>query len=389
MTTYHEDRLLLPQVQVPSQLNFSFCGGSHMHAVSSSSSSSKQPHELYVGIDIAAATATAAWLTTGVTTGGKAKATTSSKPFTFDQAPKGYAALQRKLQATGISPRHTLIVMEATSTYWIMLAAQLHEAGYQVSVVNPAQAHHFAKAQLKRAKTDNLDAQTLAQLALTLKPQCWTPPPAIYHQLQQRLALRDSLLNLQGQLRNQLHALKHNAVVVPSVQAHMQQLIQTMTEQLHSIEAELEEVIRNDVQWGGTIVRLQSIKGIGLVSATWLVVCTLNFTACPTVEALTSYLGLAPMPRQSGSSVRGRPQIGHSGKERARTALYLATLSAARYNPVIRTFYQRLRAAGKSCKVARCAAARKLLHIAWALIKKQTLFDPSYSQNHPLLQPLS
>lgn len=350
-------------------------------------------YRLFVGIDIAQATATAAWLTTG--TGDEPTSINStSKSFTFDQAPKGYAALHRKLQATTVSPEHTLVVMEATSTYWIMLATHLHEAGYAVSVVNPAQAHHFAKAQLKRAKTDALDAHTLAHLALTLKPQCWTPPPAIYHQLQQRLALRDSLLNLQGQLRNQLHALKHNVVVIPSVQAHLQQLIQTMTEQLHSIEAELEEVVSNDAQWGGAIVRLQSIKGIGLVSAAWLVVSTLNFTACPTVQALTSYLGLAPMPRQSGSSVRGRAQIGHSGKERARTALYLATLSAARYNPVIRAFYQRLRAGGKSSKVARCAAARKLLHIAWALIKKERLFDPMYATNHdhaiqPAIDPIA
>jgi transposase len=115
------------------------------------------------------------------------------------------------------SSEHILVVMEATSTYWIMLvlATHLHEAGYAVSVVNPAQAYHFAKAQLKRAKTDALDAQTLAHLAPTLKPHCWTPPPAIYHQLQQRLALLDSLLNVQGQLRNQLHALQHNRVVIP------------------------------------------------------------------------------------------------------------------------------------------------------------------------------
>lgn len=349
-------------------------------------------YQLFVGIDIAQATATAAWLTTRTSDEPTSTGTGTSKSFTFDQAPKGYAAFHRKLQAIAVSPKHTLVVMEATSTYWIMLAAHLHEQGYSVSVVNPAQAHHFAKAQLKRAKTDTLDAQTLAQLARTLQPQCWTPPPAIYHQLQQRLALRDSLLNVQGQLRNQLHALNHNVVVIPSVQAHLQQLIHTMTEQLHTIEAELQEVVSNDEQWGGAIVRLQSIKGIGLVSAAWLVVSTLNFTACPTVEALTSYLGLAPMPRQSGSSVRGRPSIGHSGKERARTALYLATLSAARYNPVIRAFYQRLRAGGKSSKVARCAAARKLLHISWALIKKGRLFDPDYALNHaiqPTIQPIA
>ena len=82
------------------------------------------------------------------------------------------------------------------------------------------------------------------------------------------------------------------------------------------------------------------------------------------------------MPRESGRSVRGRPTIGHDGNRRLRTALYMATLSAARYNPAITVFYERLRAAGKPHKVARCAAARKLLHQAWALGTKQQRFDP-------------
>jgi len=85
--------------------------------------------------------------------------------------------------------------------------------------------------------------------------------------------------------------------------------------------------------------------------------------------AAVAYVGLAPILKESGSRGRGRPQIGHGGDKRLRTALYLATLNAARFNPVIRDFYARLRAAGKPPKVARCAAARKLLQIAWAVVR--------------------
>jgi len=91
---------------------------------------------------------------------------------------------------------------------------------------------------------------------------------------------------------------------------------------------------------------------------------------------VVAYAGLAPVPRQSGTSVRGKAQIGHGGNGRLRTAAYLATLSAVRYNPMLRVFYQRLRAAGKPVKVARCAVARKLLHLAWALVTKRQPFDP-------------
>src|SRR4029078_3626607 len=86
-----------------------------------------------------------------------------------------------------------------------------------------------------------------------------------------------------------------------------------------------------------------------------------------------------PHPRQSGTSVRGRTAIGHAGNARLRRALYLATLSAAQHNPVIHAFYTRLRAAGKPPKVARCATARKLLHIAWAVVTKDQDFDPGYA----------
>jgi transposase len=97
-----------------------------------------------------------------------------------------------------------------------------------------------------------------------------------------------------------------------------------------------------------------------------------------TPASLAAYAGLAPLPYESGSSIRGRRQIGPGGQRRLRTVLYLATLSAAQHNPVIRPFYQRLCAAGKPKKVARCAAARKLLQLAWAVVKKGRPFDPAY-----------
>ncbi len=105
-----------------------------------------------------------------------------------------------------------------------------------------------------------------------------------------------------------------------------------------------------------------------------MLVGTLNFELCPSASAAVAYAGLAPIRRESGSSVRGRPHIGHSGHKRLRTALYLATFNAVRFNPVIKPFYERLRAAGKPPKVARCAAARKLLQIAFAVVTKRQGF---------------
>ena len=322
-------------------------------------------YRVYVGIDVAAETFVAAWLAPG----GK-----PGTPVTGEQTPAGFAALAHRLRATGVPSAATLVVLEATGNYWVALAVALHEAGYRVAVVNPRQAHHFAKAQLRRAKTDALDARDLAQLAAALRPAPWIPPPAVYHEVRQRLVARDGLLTMRTQARNQRHALLQWPVVVATVHQHLDELIADLDRRVAALEAEIAVVLKEGA-WAESLACLTSAPGIGLVTASWLLVSTLNFALCAGPESLTAYVGLAPVPRESGRSLRGRRAIGHDGNGRLRTALSMATLSAARYNPAIKAFYQRLRAAGKPVKVARCAAARKLLHQAWALggcVRSQT-----------------
>jgi len=328
-------------------------------------------YHLFVGVDIAAHTCTTVWMTPGAT---------PCRPVTLDQTPQGFAALQARLLAVGHAAADILVVLEATGSYWVALATTLAHASFAVAVINPDQAHNFAKALLQRAKTDAIDARTLARLAATLQPAPWTPPPAIYTELQQRLAERDTLIGLRQQVRNQRHALVQLPVVVPAVRARMEELIATFDAQITAIEREITQVLPQDAGWAASAALLMSIAGVGLLTAAWLLVTTLNVTIGATPAAVTAYAGLAPVPKESGTSVRGRGAIGHGGNKRLRTALYRATLSATRDNPLIKAFYDRLRAAGKPTKVARCAAARKLLHLAWAVVRKGQVFDPLYRQ---------
>ena len=274
-------------------------------------------------------------------------------------------------------------------SHWVARAVALHEAGHRVAVVNPRQAHHCAKAQLRRAKTDALDAQDRARLAAALQPAPWTPPPAVDHEVRQRLVARDVLLAMRQQARNQRHALLQWPVVVEGVRRQLDELIADLDRRIAALEAEVAAVLEAS-EWAESLACVTSAPGIGLITAAWLLVSTLTFTRCSGPEAVTASVGLAPMPRESGRSLRGRRSIGHDGHARLRTALYLATLSAARYNPAIRAFYERLRAAGKPLKVARCAAARTLLHQAWALGTKQQRFDPEHEQQqHEALPDLA
>jgi transposase len=332
-------------------------------------SSSTAVYRLFVGVDVAATSAAVSWMTVG---------NPPSRAITIDQTQNGYVQLQQHIQATGVSAQHVLVTLEATGTYWVSLAVSLHKAGFHLAVINPAQAHAFAKALLRRSKTDAIDAQTLAELGARLQPDRWTPPPAIYTEVQQRLNQRDALLDMRQQVRNQRHALVQQPVVVEAVKKRMDELVATLDEQIHVVEREIAEALQAHREWAAAARRLQTIPGVGLITAAWLLVTTVNFTLCRSAEEAVGYAGLAPVERQSGTSVRGRAHLSPGGNGRLRRALYLASLSAARHNPILKPFYTRLREAGKPAKVAYCAVARKLLRLAWAVVVKKTDFDPTY-----------
>jgi transposase len=305
--------------------------------------------------------------------------TQPSRAITIKQTPAGFADLQHHLLAIEPDPNAVLVVMEATGTYWMRLAQNLSEAGFAVSIINPAQAHDFAKALLKRSKTDAIDAQTLAELGARLQPEPWSPPPQVYTELAQRLVHRDGLLTARTQFRNQLHALIQQPLVIESVRTRLENLVATLDEEIATVEQEIASAIEQDEIWAAAAARLATIKGLGTLTIAWMLTTTLNFTLTVTPDAAANYAGLAPQLRQSGSSVRGRPRVGHGGNAHLRRAVYMASLSAIQHNPVIKAFYSRLRAAGKPRKVALCAAARKLLRIAWAVATKDQDFDPTYA----------
>jgi transposase len=327
--------------------------------------SSPTPAALLVGVDIAAASFTAAW---------------SAKPRTFAQAPEGVETFLAALHAAGAVPARTRVVMEATGSYWVMLAVALHAAGYAVSVLNPAQVYHYRQSRPRRAKTDDQDSLLLRQLGQE-RPDLptWTPPDPVYHELRQRLRVRESLIAMRQQARNQRHALAQWPVQVQSPLDQLDAVIADLDTRIRTLEQEIASTLASGA-WAESAALLQSIPGIGLISSAWLLVGTLAFTVADTVEGLTGYAGLAPVRQDSGTSVRGHAPLRRGGNRHIRTVLYMASISAQVHNPVIHSFYSRLIGAGKPSKVARLAAARKLLHIAWAVVTKRRRFDPAYSQ---------
>jgi transposase len=179
-------------------------------------------YRVFVGVDLAAKTVMVAWLCPGEPI---------SRPISIEQTPAGFARLKQALLALAVVPAHVLIVMKATGVYWEKLALSLVQTGFVVSVIHPPQAHDFAKALLKRAKTDAIDAQTLAQFAERFEPTPWTPPSAISVALEQRLQEREAWLSCRQRVRNQIHALMQTPEVAPTVLRRMQDVIETLTSQ--------------------------------------------------------------------------------------------------------------------------------------------------------------
>lgn len=274
------------------------------------------------------------------------------------------------------------VVMEATGNYWLHFALAAHAVGFAVSVVNPRQSHYFAQYRLRQTKTDKVDARLLCQMAQMDSLELWTPPPSVYHQLQQRVSLRQDLQDTRTQYKNRLHALRHNPNALPDIIARLEALISSLEKQVKQLEQELEALLHSAHEWHDAAQRLLSITGISTISATWILVATHAFARCDTPEQAASFAGLAPHERSSGQHQR-KGQTG-GGHDRLRSILYMAAGNAIQKNEAIRPFYERLIRKGKIKNVVRVAVARKLIHIAWACVVKARDFDPHYGQQHPI-----
>lgn len=323
--------------------------------------------EVYVGIDIAAKSLSIYW---------QDIRTEQTGQMTLAQSPSDFKRLHQTLSQI-VATEHIHIVMEATGNYWLKLALYLHEQGYCVSVINPMQAKRFGQMQLKRTKTDAVDAQLLSDFARLIRPEPWTPSPAICHQLRHLLERRDDVLKMATQERNRLHALQHDPHAPTAILSQIKRHVATLKRQAKQLLAQIEALLASDSQWQQAAQHLLSIPGIGTVTAAWLLVTTHAFTRCDTPQQAAAYAGLVPHHRQSGRSLHKRSTIG-GGHPKLRQALYMAAGAAIQFNPTLKAFFNKKVDQGKIKQVARIAVARKLIHLAWACVVKHRDYNPVY-----------
>jgi transposase len=268
-------------------------------------------------------------------------------------------------RSQGLAP--TLIVLEATGGYEAVLVAALAAAGLPVVVANPRQVRDFAKATGQLAKTDAIDAQVLALFAERVRPAPRPLPDEAAEALGALLTRRRQLVEMLTAERNRL------LVARPAVRRDLQQHIRFLERRLREADDDLHTAIKASPLWRVKDDLLQSVPGVGRVVSLTLL-AELPELGRLSHKEIAALVGVAPLNWDSGT-LRGKRLV-YGGRAPVRAALYMAALVASKCNPVIRAFYQRLRAAGKPAKVALTACMRKLLTILNAMARSGTPWQP-------------
>ena len=285
---------------------------------------------------------------------------------TWDNDEAGRAELSEWL----VEQAPQLVVVEASGGYEAAIVSELVDCGLAVALVNPTRVRAFARAEGLLAKTDKIDARLIARFGATMKPEPQARRDQNQLELNQWVTRRRQLVLMVTAEKNRLQT------AAPAMQAHISKHIAWLQADIELLEQQINQAIAANPRWAETAKRVESVPGVGSITASTLV-ADLPELGQLNRQKIAALVGVAPFNHESGKQRRQRRIFG--GRASVRSVLYMATLSAVRHNPVIKSFYQRLLAKGKLKKVALTACMRKLLVILNAMVKNGQDWSPTIS----------
>ncbi len=300
-----------------------------------------------------------------------------SKSRSFANTASGFEALITWLAAEVAEPSTYLFVMEATGVYYESLARWLVEKGYRVSVLLPNTVMAFARSFNIKTKSDAVDSRTLAHMGCERQLDPWQPAPASLKALKQLTRLRQRLVNQRSMTMNHLHASKKEAPVSETVIEYQQALIEFLNNQIKELEKRIQALTESDPTLKQSTQSLLSIPSIGMTTATTLLAETQNFRLFRNQAQLVSYAGYDVIKRQSGTSINHQEKISKKGNKHIRKALFFPSIIVSKYIPDFGRLYHRVNEKQAKTKMKGAVALqRKLLILAYQLVKNNALYDP-------------
>lgn len=279
----------------------------------------------------------------------------------FSNRKAGFAELSVWLTKHKVAGLHACL--EATGPYSEALALYLHEQGHTVSVVNPARIKAFGQSELLRNKDDRPDAALIRRFCEKQQPSAWTPPTPQLRELQSLTRHLENLLETRQQQVNRLEAPNAKSVV-----KSLRKLVAQLQAEIQRTEQQIADHIDRHPDLKQQCQLLTSIPGIGPRTAAKLLAEIEGLNKYESARQVAAYAGLTPLNNRSGT-LRGRTRLSKTGNARVRKALFLPAIVAQQHNPIVRTFCQRLAQRGKPKMQIVGAAMRKLIHIAYGVVK--------------------
>lgn len=284
----------------------------------------------------------------------------------------GFKQLQAWLQLHSQGPVH--VCLEATSVYWEPLAEYLHQQGYRVSVVNPARIKGYSLSQLRRSKTDPLDGDVIADFCRTQQPKLWQPPSPQQRKLRALVRHLQALKKSRTQQQNRLATCRD-----PEVKASIETILGVIETEMSQVQQRLRDFFDDQPDLKANKKLLETIPGIGDKTATHILAEMYDLDQYDSAKAAAADAGLTASHYRSGTTVRRRSKMSRMGKAAIRGALHFPAITAIEHNPLVRQLAQRLQARGKHKGVIRVAAMRKLIHLAYGVLKHNQPFDPAFA----------